>query len=84
MTEKNTIQTNEISAYYAPKVKDGIEALSREFGVEIPKFISNAGISASIFEKAWSKCNLPQLKHILIIADHYNVTLDEILDRRLR
>lgn len=84
MTEKNAISTNEIAFYYAPKVKDGIENLAKEFGVPVQRFISNAGISASIFEKAWSKDNLPQLKHILIIADHYNVTLDEILDRRLK
>lgn len=80
----NDIKTNDITKYYSPMCEDGIKILADEFNLPVSKFISNCGISPSIFERAFSKGNLPQLKHLLIVADHYNVTLDELLNRRLK
>lgn len=84
MSEKNAIKTNDVIEDYVISCERGFQLMAEEFGKSVAQFITDAGISASIFERAWSKDNLPQLKHILIVADHYNIMLDELFDRRLR
>lgn len=68
---------------YAPQIKEATEHLAEYFGVSVDEFQSTAGVSPSSFYGLACSGKMPQLRHFIMIADHYGLTIDELLDRRI-